>query len=909
MSERSVAVRLTANIAQYQAAMKDAGRSTDQLASTSSASFTKLGGDMHDVGAKMSRNVTLPLVGVAGAAIKLGNDFDTAFGQMVGLAGVPAGEVDHLKEAVLDLAGETARAPQELAEALYFAASAGLDSADAMDAVEIAAKGAAAGMGSTQDIVGLAAGAMSAYAKQGLTAAQATDILTATIREGRAEPAEMASTLGRILPVAAALGVSFDEVGGTVAFLTNTMGSTEQAVTGLQSMFNNLIAPTKQSADALEDAGTSSAELKAALDENGVLGALELLRTHGFDKNADALHAVIGDTQGYTAALQLLNGDSKALTDTLYATANATGDTGEAFAAVDPQAKKMKQAWVDIQIAMIQVGAIIGPLVAEIAGGVGGLANSFSDLDPLLQPLIISVAGLAAAAGPLLMVFGSLIRNFQTLKTAIAAANMSALVGPVGLAVVALGAAIAAISLFRGETDDTTVAVSDLGKAMHDLTSPIEATTQRIIGLLDESGELAAIFAGSGVTVGEYASALLNIGQAMDETGQSAGELKAHEEDLTAGQRAAVDEFWRVTSALYETKKAKEADGEASKAALDPLNGLTDQAAQAWREYLNLTAAIGKNTTATEGNTTATEAGVSSTDAATASLSAYLDVLVSRHAMALADMAAATDRARRSNELLAGAIAAQREEILGSLGGMHDYERAQMDTAAANDALTAAMKDGSTTAAELRDLQLNGAEAALRQAEGFAQAAGAADGSTASALLQREEFIRLAEEMPNLRDEILLYIAELDKIPATKTTQVILNGAGRAYTAQVTGASGRIIDAGVPTGRALGGPVLGGSMYEVLEKDEPEMLNLGGRSYLMSPSAGHVTPMSSYAGPSGHISPAGFGTSQTIDYARIGAEIAKHGNRVGQQVEHQHNYHVTDMDSTVRGWNALLSIA
>ena len=82
---------------------------------------------------------------------------------MVGLAGVPAGEIDGLKDSILDLAGETAVAPQELADALYDAASAGLTSAQALEAVQVAAKGASAGMGTTGDIVGLVASATASY--------------------------------------------------------------------------------------------------------------------------------------------------------------------------------------------------------------------------------------------------------------------------------------------------------------------------------------------------------------------------------------------------------------------------------------------------------------------------------------------------------------------------------------------------------------------------------------------------------------------------------------------------------------------------------------------------------------------------------------------------------------------------
>lgn len=52
------------------------------------------------------------------------------------------------------------------------------------------------------------------------------------------------------------------------------------------------------------------------------------------------------------------------------------------------------------------------------------------------------------------------------------------------------------------------------------------------------------------------------------------------------------------------------------------------------------------------------------------------------------------------------------------------------------------------------------------------------------------------------------------------------------------------------SGRATGGSVMGGGLYPVVEKGSPEMLNIDGRDYLMTPkgSNGAVTPMSSQGG-------------------------------------------------------------
>ena len=84
----------------------------------------KFGQSMSAVGAKMTRSLTSPIALFGAASIKLASDFEASMTKIQTLVGLPAAQVDKLKESVKDLAGETAQAPQELAERLYFLTSA-----------------------------------------------------------------------------------------------------------------------------------------------------------------------------------------------------------------------------------------------------------------------------------------------------------------------------------------------------------------------------------------------------------------------------------------------------------------------------------------------------------------------------------------------------------------------------------------------------------------------------------------------------------------------------------------------------------------------------------------------------------------------------------------------------------------
>src|SRR5690606_26838380 len=104
---------------------------------------------------------------------------------------------------------------------------------DALDIVTLSAKASAVGLGETADVAKVVSAALAAYARQGLTAARATDILLAGVQEGAAEAPEFASALGRVLGQAAQLGVTFEQVVGFVATFTRLGVSADEAVTAL----------------------------------------------------------------------------------------------------------------------------------------------------------------------------------------------------------------------------------------------------------------------------------------------------------------------------------------------------------------------------------------------------------------------------------------------------------------------------------------------------------------------------------------------------------------------------------------------------------------------------------------------------------------------------------------------------
>lgn len=545
-----------------------------------STTAERAGGRMESVGNTMTKGITLPLIAAGGAAAKLGMDFDTTFARMVGLAGVPKAEIEGLKDSVLDLAGETAQAPQELADALYDAASAGLDSAQAMDAVSIAAHGAAAGLGSTGDIVGLVASATASYGAANIDASKAVDILTATIRAGRADPAELAGTLGRILPVASQLGVSFDEVGGATAFLSNVFGDTNRTVTALSGFLIKLVSPSQQGRQALDDMGTSVEELQAAIDQDGLMGALNLLREHGFADNQTALRGLFDDIEGFQGALALLNDESGTLNSTLAETKDSTGALGEAFDAAHTDGQDMRQSLADLQVAAIKAGDTIAPFVATVARGIGSVAEAFASLPGPAQQVVLAFAAILAATGPILSIGGKLISNWKSIASGVSTVTRA--LGGMGsaLGVLGLAAAAGAAAYFGQKLSDMAPKMDRAMESTQGFTEAMDDNALAALALAAENGKLDDVVRDVASTNVLAAERMLDQAEAAGITGDKIDELRAIIDDKRGtDKQAATDQ------AAYNDQVA------AGVGPTEDLAGATDTATTALQEYADALAA------------------------------------------------------------------------------------------------------------------------------------------------------------------------------------------------------------------------------------------------------------------------------------------------------------------------------
>lgn len=670
------------------------------------------GARMSTAGRTMTKGVTLPLLAIGAGATAMAMQFETAFAHMEGLAGVPADELGYLREQVLALSEATAQSPQALAEGLYFIESSGIKGANAMRTLDAAARAATAGLGSVETVADALTSAMNAYGQENLTAASAANVMVGAVREGKGEADQLAGSLGRVIPVAANLGVSFQQVGAGMAGLTRIGLSAAESATALRSIMMTMLGPTEQAREALAGIGMTAGEIRTKIADEGLLTTLLDLkdRLHG---NAAAMSVVFGNVRAMNGVMSLIGANADEV-DAIFR--NLTGDTdylGEAFDAVaKTDAFKVRQAIANLQAAMINLGAVIAPVVGGMADGFANAASVIANLPDPVAGAVVAFAGLAAAAGPVLMIAGSIANGWAVVGPAIAnaattattaittmnaASIAAAATNPVllGLAAAA-GATALALGVFgeaqqstKAATEDFTQAIQSQGDALAGLGAALQslegdshaAGGEELMQAMQAAGktvdDLRAALNGGADDMADFAAALDNAGGVSNEM---VGTMEALGNMLT-GQPTdeRVDSIDRITAAL-ENLKSAQTEAEAS-AALNEAVGISPD-----------TSGVDAATGAFEGLDVAADDAATSVDmlnaawsGLNAALSASEATLAARDA--LRSLGEETAKAAEDGDV----TAAEFDAMHGSLNGLADalMKQAEASNTAADGSVNA----------------------------------------------------------------------------------------------------------------------------------------------------------------------------------------------------------------------------
>jgi TP901 family phage tail tape measure protein len=404
-----------------------------------------MGDKLTAVGKSMTASITAPILGIGAASVKIGADFESSLTTLKTQIGSSKEQVAAWKDEIVKLAPAVGVGPVALSDALFVVVSAGADAADAMGIVEQAAKASAVGLGDTKDIARALTASMTAYSDSGLTAERATNILMATVKAGNLEADQLAGSLGKVLPIASSMGVSFEEVGANVATFTRLGVTASEAITGLKGTLSAISKPTAQAEEQALALGISFSDMRKQIREGGLADVLtELIeKTEG---NDTAMSNMFGSVESLASILGVAGAQGADYKDIVAGMKGELDLLNTGFEQVEEtSSQKWAKIGASLQVAAVKISDVLAPAVEKALAKVQALIDKFLTLDGETQELIVTVAGLAAAMGPATIAMGLMVKQGGNLLSLVT--KIGVLFSPLTLAVGAF--AVAAVLVYK----------------------------------------------------------------------------------------------------------------------------------------------------------------------------------------------------------------------------------------------------------------------------------------------------------------------------------------------------------------------------------------------------------------------------------------------------------------------------
>lgn len=463
MAERNFSVVLSARVDAYVAAMQKAADASG-LPAEKLKNLEKVGGQMQAVGKKLTTWVTLPIVGAGAAAIKAAVDWESAWAGVTKTVDGTDAQLATLQQSLRDMAKELPASHSEIAAVAEAAGQLGVSVGDVEaftrvmidmgESTNLSAEEAAVTLARFMNIMGSAPDSVSniGSAIVGLGnnfAATEAEIAAMAMRlagSGR----QMGLTEGDVLGLAAAMAdVGIEaEAGGTAMSLTMKRIATEVETNGPKlEMFARVagMSASEFSQAWRNDAAGALIQFIAGLSSTEAMGmsTIGVLKELGITgvRESDALLRLSGAHEKLASAVEMGNGEYE----------RGTALSEEAGKRYETMASRMGMVRNQLVDLFIDLGEMLMPFVEKGVEALSSLVGMFQALPAPVQGAIMAIAGLAAAVGPLLIVGGTLIKNWLLISSVMK--GVPAMLGPVGLAIAGVAAvATAAYYAFGTET-------------------------------------------------------------------------------------------------------------------------------------------------------------------------------------------------------------------------------------------------------------------------------------------------------------------------------------------------------------------------------------------------------------------------------------------------------------------------
>lgn len=363
------------------------------------------------VGSTMTKAITVPIAGIATAAVKTAADFEAAMSEVGAISGASGEDMAKLTAKAKEMGATTAFSASESAEAMKYMAMAGWKTADMTEGIAgIMNLAAASGedLAATSDIV---TDGLTAFGMAAKESGRFADVMAATSSNANTNVALMGETFKYCASTAGAMGYSVEDISVAIGIMGNAGIKGSMAGTTLKNTIANLAKPTDAQAAVMKKLGISLTDSSGNM--KSFAEVMDNLRTSfsGLSETEKAAAATtLAGKESMAGLLTIVNASTEDF-DKLTAAINGSSGSAEEMAAkmldnLNGQLTLLKSA---VEGIAITIGNKLMPYVKTAVSWVQKAADYINNLNDAQLDNIIKWAGIVAAIGPALLIFGKMV--------------------------------------------------------------------------------------------------------------------------------------------------------------------------------------------------------------------------------------------------------------------------------------------------------------------------------------------------------------------------------------------------------------------------------------------------------------------------------------------------------------------
>jgi hypothetical protein len=506
MNLSSINLRFFANIAPLVSGLNKAERAMDRA-----------GKKMQAVGKNLTMKVTAPIVGMGAVAVNTFQGFELQMAKVKAVSGATGEEFKALEADAKRLGASTIFSAKQVAELQTEFAKLGFTAKEITQVTEATLALAQATDSDLARAAEVAGSTLGAFQMDASETSRVTDVMAKSFSTSALDMETFAESMKYVGPVAKSAGLSIEETTAMLAVMAKSNVKGSQAGTSLRRIISELGAGSEPVTEKIKQLAAAGIGLADAKDEVGRSAQTALLVLAGGVDKIDPM----------TKSLENSAGAAQQMADTMN---NTT------FGAM----KSLQSAF---EALMISVGQIISTAFTPFIKVLTSVVQGLNAMPGPLKTIIVAVAALAAAAGPLIFIAGGLYRNFVVLAPIlmkvgaamrfVAIQGMRALIGPIGLVVAAV-AALSAAAIYVGYNFKAFK-----GTALNALKGLANVGIGILNSLIERFNAIAGLLGFETISIAPIKKFTMEIVPAFKSIGQVADELKKDLGSLFGGKAAA----------------------------------------------------------------------------------------------------------------------------------------------------------------------------------------------------------------------------------------------------------------------------------------------------------------------------------------------------------------------------------